>query len=200
MEGKFLKKIISMITAVLLLAMFVPSTPFTATPTEAVTTGNMWGKVEIKKGVIGKLTVDKPVTLFTKDKKGKLLKNKTLGKGAEIAVYSYDSKTTYYKVEGGFVKKSSSIKYLPLPKNWSATPTTNQSKVTKVAMVTDVGGVDDRSYNQSAWEGIQAFGKANKMVQGMNGYTYLQPTHYNDYLAKLELLVSNKMDLIFNGR
>ena len=31
-----------------------------------------------------------------------------------------------------------------------------------VAIVTDVGGVDDRSFNQSAWEGLQAWGK--KMV------------------------------------
>ena len=26
-----------------------------------------------------------------------------------------------------------------------------------VAMVTDVGGVDDKSFNQSAWEGLQKF-------------------------------------------
>ena len=28
-----------------------------------------------------------------------------------------------------------------------------------VAMVTDVGGVDDKSFNQSAWEGLQALVK-----------------------------------------
>ena len=28
-----------------------------------------------------------------------------------------------------------------------------------VAMVTDVGGVDDKSFNQSAWEGVQKWGK-----------------------------------------
>jgi basic membrane protein A len=28
-----------------------------------------------------------------------------------------------------------------------------------VAMVTDTGGVDDESFNQSAWKGIQEFGK-----------------------------------------
>ena len=26
-----------------------------------------------------------------------------------------------------------------------------------VAIVTDIGGVDDRSFNQSAWEGLQAW-------------------------------------------
>ena len=30
-----------------------------------------------------------------------------------------------------------------------------------VAMVTDTGGVDDESFNQSAWKGIQEFGKDN---------------------------------------
>ncbi len=28
-----------------------------------------------------------------------------------------------------------------------------------VAIVTDIGGVDDRSFNQSAWEGLEAWGK-----------------------------------------
>lgn len=30
---------------------------------------------------------------------------------------------------------------------------------TKAAIVTDTGGVDDKSFNQSAWEGLQAWGK-----------------------------------------
>lgn len=28
-------------------------------------------------------------------------------------------------------------------------------------MVTDVGGVDDKSFNQSAWEGVQKWGADN---------------------------------------
>jgi len=30
-------------------------------------------------------------------------------------------------------------------------------------IVTDVGGVDDKSFNQSAWEGLEQFGKENKL-------------------------------------
>lgn len=30
-------------------------------------------------------------------------------------------------------------------------------------MVTDVGGVDDKSFNQSAWEGLTKFGKDNNL-------------------------------------
>lgn len=33
----------------------------------------------------------------------------------------------------------------------------------KAAIITDTGGVDDKSFNQSAWEGMQAWGKENKL-------------------------------------
>ena len=32
-----------------------------------------------------------------------------------------------------------------------------------IAMVTDTGGVDDKSFNQSAWAGIQEYGKENNL-------------------------------------
>ena len=35
-----------------------------------------------------------------------------------------------------------------------------------IAMVTDVGGVDDKSFNQSAWEGIKQFGEDNGLEKG----------------------------------
>ena len=38
-----------------------------------------------------------------------------------------------------------------------------------VAMVTDVGGVDDKSFNQSAWKGIQDYGAANGLEKGDGG-------------------------------
>ena len=34
---------------------------------------------------------------------------------------------------------------------------------TKAAIVTDTGGVDDKSFNQSAWEGLQAWGKEHNL-------------------------------------
>ena len=33
----------------------------------------------------------------------------------------------------------------------------------KAAIVTDTGGVNDRSFNQSAWEGLQSWGKENNL-------------------------------------
>ncbi|MFT8322774.1 MAG: BMP family protein [Bacillus sp. (in: firmicutes)] len=66
----------------------------------------------------------------------------------------------------------------------------------KVAMVTDVGGVDDKSFNQSAWEGLQAFGKANGLEKG-NGIDYLQSQSDADYATNLNSLVRQKNDLVF---
>ena len=45
----------------------------------------------------------------------------------------------------------------------------------KVALVTDVGNIDDKSFNQGAWEGVVAFGQANGMKQG-EGYDYYRPS------------------------
>ena len=39
------------------------------------------------------------------------------------------------------------------------------TKEFKVGMVTDVGGVDDKSFNQSAWEGLTKFGKDNNLKE-----------------------------------
>ena len=66
-----------------------------------------------------------------------------------------------------------------------------------VAMVTDVGGVDDRSFNQSAWEGLQKFGKDNGLEKGRGGYDYLQSTSDADYPTNLNKLVRNDFDLIY---
>jgi len=66
-----------------------------------------------------------------------------------------------------------------------------------VAMVTDVGGIDDKSFNQSAWKGIQDFGAANNMERGDGGFDYLQSEDDSDYTPNLNNLVRRDFDLIF---
>lgn len=73
----------------------------------------------------------------------------------------------------------------------------NKEDTFSVAMVTDVGGVDDKSFNQSAWEGIQKFGKDNGLEKGRGGYDYLQSTGDTDYPTNLNKLVRSDFDLIF---
>ena len=41
----------------------------------------------------------------------------------------------------------------------------------KIALVTDVGTIDDESFNQACWQAVEAYGKANNI-----DYTYYQPT------------------------
>ena len=66
-----------------------------------------------------------------------------------------------------------------------------------VAMVTDTGGVDDKSFNQSAWEGLQAFGEENGLEKGKDGYNYLQSESDADYTTNLNQLVRQDFDVIY---
>ena len=45
------------------------------------------------------------------------------------------------------------------------------AKITKVALVTDVGTIDDESFNQACWQGVKAWCEAHGIE-----YTYYQPT------------------------
>ncbi|RLL45372.1 BMP family ABC transporter substrate-binding protein [Oceanobacillus piezotolerans] len=65
----------------------------------------------------------------------------------------------------------------------------------KVAMVTDYGGVDDKSFNQSSWEGIQAWGEENGLEKGVN-YDYAQSTEKADYMPNLTRFVRDEYNLI----
>ncbi|MGT2846336.1 BMP family lipoprotein [Streptococcus massiliensis] len=64
------------------------------------------------------------------------------------------------------------------------------------AIVTDVGGVDDKSFNQSAWEGLQEWGK-EKGLSKDKGFTYFQSTNESEYANNLEQAASSDYNLIF---
>jgi len=66
----------------------------------------------------------------------------------------------------------------------------------KAAIITDTGGVDDKSFNQSAWEGLQAWGKENDLTKDTD-YTYFQSDSESDYATNLDSAVSNGYNLIF---
>ncbi|AAV60486.1 hypothetical protein stu0808 [Streptococcus thermophilus LMG 18311] len=69
------------------------------------------------------------------------------------------------------------------------------SKV-RAAIITDSAGVDDKSFNQSAWEGLQAWGKANKLEKD-SGYTYFQSNSESDFATNLSSAVDQNYNLIF---
>jgi basic membrane protein A len=62
----------------------------------------------------------------------------------------------------------------------------------KVAMATDVGGVDDNSFNQSAWEGLQR-------AKDELGYevAYLQSNDSSQYYPNLNQLIQQENDLVW---
>jgi len=58
-------------------------------------------------------------------------------------------------------------------------------------VVTDTGGIDDRSFNASAWKGLQLAQMGNPLqVQ------YLQSTNQSDYVPNIQQFVDRKADLI----
>jgi basic membrane protein A len=69
------------------------------------------------------------------------------------------------------------------------------SDTLRVAMVTDLGGVDDKSFNQSAWEGLQAFGQENGGQEGQD-YNYFQSKSASDFKTNFQLAQKQGFDLI----
>ena len=55
-------------------------------------------------------------------------------------------------------------------------------KTYEVALVTDVGNIDDQSFNQGAWEGVKQFAEANGKT-----YSYYRPTEDSD-AARVEAM------------
>ncbi|KAF1304356.1 BMP family ABC transporter substrate-binding protein [Enterococcus saccharolyticus] len=66
-----------------------------------------------------------------------------------------------------------------------------------IALITDTGGVDDRSFNQSAWEGFKSWGEANKLSEGNNGYKYFQSSNESDYVPNIDQALNAGFNTIF---
>ena len=64
-------------------------------------------------------------------------------------------------------------------------------------IVTDIGGVDDKSFNQSAWEGLSAWGEEQGLEQGVDGFEYIQSNSDSDYVTNLNTAVQSNFDIIF---
>jgi basic membrane protein A len=59
-------------------------------------------------------------------------------------------------------------------------------------MVTDTGGINDKSFNQSAWQGMQQAAAANSKVQ----VKYLQSTTQSDYTPNINSFLAQKCGII----
>jgi len=72
----------------------------------------------------------------------------------------------------------------------SASPTASVAK-TKVCMVSDTGGIDDRSFNASAWLGLQAAAKTLPVEA-----SFLESKSASDYTPNINALVTDGCKLI----
>lgn len=63
----------------------------------------------------------------------------------------------------------------------------------EITMITDIGTIDDKSFNQGTWEGIKAYCDKNGKT-----YNYYQPTGQSDelYLEKIEQAVNDGAKVI----
>ena len=59
-------------------------------------------------------------------------------------------------------------------------------------MVTDTGGINDKSFNQSAWEGMQQAASANPNVT----VKYLQSTSQSDYVPNIDTFIGQKCGVV----
>ena len=61
-----------------------------------------------------------------------------------------------------------------------------------IGLVTDVGRIDDKSFNQSAWEGAQQAAEA----LGAAEVNYVETTNATDYAANIDLFAAQGYDII----
>lgn len=64
----------------------------------------------------------------------------------------------------------------------------------EVGLVTDTGGIDDKSFNQGTWEGIVQFAEDNDLSE--DNYRYLQSDSDADYIPNISAFADEQLDLI----
>ena len=75
---------------------------------------------------------------------------------------------------------------------FGAAPAATAATATKACLALDTGGVDDKSFNASAWAGAQAAAKANSNVT----VKYLAATSDADYAPNIKKLIDEKCTII----
>ena len=64
-----------------------------------------------------------------------------------------------------------------------------------IGLVTDVGRVNDRSFNQSAWEGVRQAGEALGLTEG-EGYKYIETQDAKEYADNIQQFVDAGYNVI----
>jgi basic membrane protein A and related proteins len=85
----------------------------------------------------------------------------------------------------------------PSSSSSSATPSSSSSTASAAGkflgcMVTDTGGIDDRSFNASSWQGMQEAASANPNIT----VKYLQSSSSSDYTPNINAFIAKKCGII----
>src|SRR5690348_3474142 len=81
---------------------------------------------------------------------------------------------------------SSAPSSAPASSSAPSSPSAASTGAANLCMVLDTGGVDDRSFNQSSWQGLQDANKANPNIK----ISYVASNSQNDYTPNLNAEVS----------
>lgn len=65
----------------------------------------------------------------------------------------------------------------------------------KVSMVTDQNGIDDRSFNQSAWEGMEKWAESHNFTE--DSINYYQSGQESNYIPNLNTAIQDETDIIY---
>src|SRR5579871_3337684 len=82
----------------------------------------------------------------------------------------------------------------PAPSDGQNTASNPPKKAVRVALVLDVGGRDDKSFNQGAWEGLERAQK--ELGLGENDIKYVESKDPSDYKTNLTTFASQNYDLV----
>ncbi|MBQ8952825.1 MAG: BMP family ABC transporter substrate-binding protein, partial [Clostridia bacterium] len=73
-----------------------------------------------------------------------------------------------------------------------AVPAMAEGETIKIGMVTDVGGVNDKSFNQTSWEGLLALAAEDPSFE----VNYLESKTDADYQTNINTFIDEEYDLI----
>lgn len=82
----------------------------------------------------------------------------------------------------------------PASQAGNSAPAADEKTTFKIGMVTDVGGVNDKSFNQTSWEGLQALAASDSRFE----VAYLESKNDADYGPNIETFVDDGCDLIIS--
>ncbi len=64
----------------------------------------------------------------------------------------------------------------------------------EIGLITDTGGIDDKSFNQGTWEGVLEFAEEYDLPE--DNYRYLQSDSDADYIPNISAFADEQLDLI----